>query len=294
MTELWSNATEHCSQDASDWRLGWSFPVVWAAFHRRIPGVSIVSNVSSGADRRKHQSSASLAFVREIYRSPVNSPHKGPETRKMFSFDDVIIIMTTLLVSVSVSIYRTEGQYCEDNFHAVSLFSHGRHGISNYRQHGCLPNSFFRLTTKEASILHNIILLWWESTLQIANNGESHEDGTKWKHFPRYWSFVRGIHRPAVNSPHKGQWRGASMFSLISAWISGWINNREAGDLRRHRAHYDVTVMHIHVIISCPQAGVGSVSRGGVNSVSWRSPGCSWCACHFGASKSASFSRVSN
>ena len=42
---------------------------------------------------------------------------------------------------------------------------------------------------------------------------------------------------------HKGQWRGALIFSLICAWIDGCIDNRKAGDLRRHRAHYDVTVM---------------------------------------------------
>ena len=42
---------------------------------------------------------------------------------------------------------------------------------------------------------------------------------------------------------HKGQWRGDLMFSLICAWINGWVNNREADDLRRHRAHYYVTVM---------------------------------------------------
>ena len=65
----------------------------------------------------------------------------------------------------------------------------------------------------------------------------------KWKHFPRYWHFVRGIHRWPVNSPHKGQWRGAFMLSLICTRINGWVNNSEAGDLRRHRAHYDVTVM---------------------------------------------------
>ena len=46
-----------------------------------------------------------------------------------------------------------------------------------------------------------------------------------------------------VNSPHKGQWRGALMSSLICARISDWVNNREAGDLRRHRGHYDVIVM---------------------------------------------------
>ena len=72
-----------------------------------------------------------------------------------------------------------------------------------------------------------------------------HDDVIKWKLFPRYWPFVRGIHRSPVNSPHKGQWRGALMFSLICVWINGWVNNNEAGDLRRYRAHCDVTVMII-------------------------------------------------
>ena len=71
-----------------------------------------------------------------------------------------------------------------------------------------------------------------------------HDEVIKWKHFPRNWPFVWGIHRSPVNSPHKGQWRGALMFSLICAWINDWVNNREAGDLRRHRAHYDVIVMY--------------------------------------------------
>ena len=47
----------------------------------------------------------------------------------------------------------------------------------------------------------------------------------------------------AGNSPHKGQWRGALMFSLICVWIDDWVNNRGAGDLRRYRTHYDVTLM---------------------------------------------------
>ena len=71
----------------------------------------------------------------------------------------------------------------------------------------------------------------------------NHDDVIKWKHFPRYWPFVRGIHRSPLNSPHKGQWRGPLMFSLICVWINRWVNNREAGDWRRHRAHYDVIVM---------------------------------------------------
>ena len=52
-----------------------------------------------------------------------------------------------------------------------------------------------------------------------------HDDVIKWKHFPRYWPFVRGIHRSPVNSPHKGQWRGALMFSLnkrLSKQSWGW------------------------------------------------------------------------
>ena len=49
------------------------------------------------------------------------------------------------------------------------------------------------------------------------------------------------IHLSPMNSPHKGLWRGASMFSLICAWTNGWVNTRDAVDLRRHRAYYDVT-----------------------------------------------------
>ena len=56
-------------------------------------GVTIVySIVCSGADQRKHQRSASLAFARGIHKWPVNSPHKKSMTRKMFPFDDVIIV----------------------------------------------------------------------------------------------------------------------------------------------------------------------------------------------------------
>ena len=154
-----------------------------------------------------------------------------------------------------------------------------------------------------------------------------HDDVIQWKHFPRYWHFVWGIHRWPVNSPHKGQWYGALMFSLICAWINdwvgwrfetpsrpswrhcsdhplcsdlkalttestylatnpehilissscgdrwiplkkasdaelwlfsliwawtnGWVNNRDNGDARRHRAHYDVTVMAIRYTHLC-------------------------------------------
>ena len=68
-----------------------------------------------------------------------------------------------------------------------------------------------------------------------------HDDVIKWKHFPHYWSFVREIHRSPVNSPRKGQWRGALMFSLICAlnkrlskqsW--GWWFETPSRSLWRH------------------------------------------------------------
>ena len=67
--------------------------VIMGTMASQITSLTIVySIVYSGADQRKHQSSASLTFVRGIHRGPVNSPHKGPVTQKMFPFDDVIMI----------------------------------------------------------------------------------------------------------------------------------------------------------------------------------------------------------
>ena len=86
-------------------------------------------------------------------------------------------------------------------------------------------------------------------------------EAIKWKHFPRYCLFVRGIHRC-----QKGQRRGALIFSLICTWRNGWASNQNAGDLRRHGAHYDATIMGLdclcgyrasrecwirHLIINC-------------------------------------------
>ena len=69
-------------------------------------------------------------------------------------------------------------------------------------------------------------------------------DAIKWKHFPRYWPFVRGIHRSPVKSLHKGQWHGALMFFFfIYAWTNSWANDGDAGELRRHLVYYDVIVM---------------------------------------------------
>ena len=84
------------------------------------------------------------------------------------------------------------------------------------------------------------------SVVRIFGKIDRHDDVIKWKHFPRYWPFVS-----PVNSPHKGQWRGALMFCLIRAWINSWVNNCEAGDLRRYLAHCDVIVMRFNGTALC-------------------------------------------
>ena len=107
-------------------------------------------------------------------------------------------------------------------------------------------------SSKEKGICSQHIYRIWQidnsdkhilETLETEHNHVHHppyDDVIKWKHFLRYWPFVRGIHRSSVNSPHK--WRGALIF-FICVWINGWVNNPEAGDLRRYRVHYDVIVM---------------------------------------------------
>ena len=83
------------------------------------------------------------------------------------------------------------------------------------------------------------------SCYSISRNPEAvkilHDDVIKWKYLPHYWPFVWGIQRSPVNFPHRGQWRGSLMFSLICAWTDTWANSRGPGDWRWHRAHYDIT-----------------------------------------------------
>ena len=95
------------------------------------------------------------------------------------------------------------------------------------------------------------VLLWLRSKSNagrvVANDISIHDDVIKWKHFPRYWPSVRGIHRWPANSPHKGHCRGALMFSFICAWISDWVNNREVGVLTKP----PLKLGHGWIITSC-------------------------------------------
>ena len=99
--------------------------VIMGAMASQITSLTIVySTVYSGTDERKHQSSASLAFVRGIHRWPVNSPHKWPVTRKMLPFDDVIMyIPETILrcIWLSLSWFHVHCKRCSREWHTNQL-----------------------------------------------------------------------------------------------------------------------------------------------------------------------------
>ena len=111
-------------------------------------------------------------------------------------------------------------------------------------------------------LCYSLQLIWWSGTHRFHLRAPAHQmscwhlitwlhdDVMKRKHFPRYWPIVRGIHRSPVNFTHKGQWHRYLMFSSICAWINGWVNTAEAGDLRRHRAHIDVTLIGTRIVVS--------------------------------------------
>ena len=139
----------------------------------------------------------------------------------------------------------------------TNLYHHSLHANENKeasRNHAAMAKSWLIRLLPSLNVMQIIPSLTRSDSFipgsfeyDYCNNGSniylSHDDVIKWKYFPRYRPFVRGIHRSPANSPHKGQWRGALIFSLICVWINGWVNNGEAGDLRRYRVHYDVSVM---------------------------------------------------
>ena len=106
----------------------------------------VYSTVYSGADQRKHESSASLAFVRGIHRGPVNSPPKWPVTRKMFPFDDVIMYP-----------WQIHPEFCAKRlaimWPSLRWRHNGRDGVSNHQPHDCLLHRLFKRWSKKTSKL---------------------------------------------------------------------------------------------------------------------------------------------
>ena len=111
-----------------------------------------------------------------------------------------------------------------------------RHDLVNFLEQFLLV---LILKVFKSKMVTNKLLCYWNGQMIF-----SYDDVIKWKHFPRYWPSVREIFWSRVNYPYKGHQRGALMFSFICARTNSWVNNTDAGDLRRHLAHCDVTVMH--------------------------------------------------
>ena len=123
-----------------------------------------------------------------------------------------------------------------------------------------LYNSFFKRCLKGKTISVSLITLMDMQYHHSFNTDDFICSSVSWwRHqlqtFSALFVLVQSIHRSPVNSPHKGQWPGAFMFSLIYTWTSGWVNNQDAGDLRRHRAHCDVTIMYPMYLVSAVRYG---------------------------------------
>ena len=232
---------------------------------------------------------------------PVDSPHKGPVTRKMFPFDDSIMasncdscVTVTIYGSVnhhdahqnplepfpsywpsvcwgSRPVYsphrRSAIQICDvfvkrfNNKLPKQTLHEWNHRADTLKRKchfdkmlvtGCtevvkMPTSAATRQEKFSKIprfcskapyrrsvdfyafpwnpLEILLVTWWRHQMET---------------FSAFLALCEG--NPPVDSPHKGKWRGALMF-FICVWTNGGANNRNAGDLRRHHAHYDVTVM---------------------------------------------------
>ena len=145
----------------------------------------------------------------------------------------------------NIIICLCENFNCEMTISTLRPEQNGRH----FEKKMFPVKNFFLFWLKCHGIFLRCVCVWtgtwpliaWMTT-QLTDE-KMYYDVIKSKQFPHYWPFVRGIHRSPVNSLHKGQWCGALMFFFIYAWMNTWVNNREAGDLRHYRVHYDVTIM---------------------------------------------------
>ena len=144
--------------------------------------------------------------------------------------------------------YFRDSQYKEKQSYLYNrMLIHGKTGslYTEMRHHSCPSAS--EVTLKDMGTNMSYVHKYVHSSRDVLYP-LLHDDVTRWKHLLRYWPFVRGIHRSPVNSPHKGQWCGALIFSLICAWINDWVNNDKAGDLRCYHTHYDI-VMNICMLV---------------------------------------------
>ena len=220
-----------------------------------------------------HMAITSLKILSSLAFSSGGSPHKGP-VMKNFDFFFIKIDDNFAQMKLSVSVY-VQGLELHDKSHVtpctrpccfrrlVSISVHANWGqFVRFRLVPLMVETqqephIYRYEGKQVSragtsnyipqYLWDVITCpspWYLPLMMTSSNGNIF----------RVTGPLCGEFTGPGDSPHKGQWRGALMFSFIRVWINDWVNNREAGDLRRHRGHYDVNVMshnapdiHVHV-----------------------------------------------
>ena len=190
------------------------------AIASQITSLTIVySTVYSDADQSKHQSSASLAFVRGIHRGPVNSPHKWPVTRKMFPFDDVIMYWHSFTYARStdqssrfpclqaklfmvpvrggyvcliciVTGFLTFFVYQLQDISVALYALRGKHVSRRWGHYNDVIMSEMASQITSLTIVYSTIYSRCRSIIKHQNSASL--------------TFVRGIHRGPVNSPHEG------------------------------------------------------------------------------------------
>ena len=157
----------------------------------------------------------------------------------------------------NVSIWwRHLGECWIDGMPGMSIYFYAYQDVMGYV--ACWTHHFKKIVVFFPAFMENQELSLWQRCLLLvapwfvpvtifnatSEDTTTHDDVIKWKSFSALLALCAENSPVPVTSPHKGQWRGALMFSLIYAWINEWVNNREAaGDLRRQRGHYDVIVM---------------------------------------------------
>ena len=193
--------------------------VIKGSVASQITSLTIVySKVNSGTDDRKHQSSASLAFVLGIHRWPVNSPHKWPVTRKMFPFDDVI--MQNIVITIDVV--------------APNEASHSA------KRSLLQSSNYFALNLKRSSIFK---MFCWSVIIEngvTTNPTAVHVDGMPRKRLPHYQPLVMEIHRSLALT--KGQYCISLVSSLLSVWTYSTIKQTVVSPVVGN----DMTLMWCH------------------------------------------------
>ena len=154
---------------------------------------------------------------------------------------NIITTLSTCSVWTGVCLSAVIAFYC--TCYSKYISSRNVVGVSFFHVCSLCPmfssRYWFRLGRTQESLKKTVVMVTTVSSLAVPQ----HDDVIKWKHCPCYWPFVWGEFTGPRWFPHKSQWRGALMFSLICVRINSWENNRGGGDLRRSRAHYDVIVM---------------------------------------------------